>query len=300
MPSKEDRRKEAVRHTGMVKGLFATEIAQTVESAELYEDGVGRDLPLPEPRFEKTTIKVEWAGIATVASRSYGKVCLLDPANYRIPGGNYLGGGWSPEEQICAESNLFPILEGEGLREIYYDGNKHTGHGGLNSDRALYLKDVIFTTGGIMQKRDVIVCAPPNRRFALENHRSEAECDIDLANRVRTILHIAVLTRLTRWFSTHSAVGSSITIRLRWQVCSRLGSTPIPGSSSVWCSPFRVAPPSTCSARCSHARPRKVRSRQSSTWKTAMTSTTTSTSSRLPKAVGCSNSDNKKAAFGPS
>ena len=93
MPSKEDRRKEAVRHTGMVKGLFATEIAQTVESAELYEDGVGRDLPLPEPRFEKTTIKVEWAGIATVASRSYGKVCLLDPANYRIPGGNYLGGG---------------------------------------------------------------------------------------------------------------------------------------------------------------------------------------------------------------
>lgn len=189
MPSKEDRRKEAVRHTGMVKGLFATEIAQTVESAELYEDGVGRDLPLPEPRFEKTTIKVEWAGIATVASRSYGKVCLLDPANYRFPGGNYLGGGWSPEEQICAESNLFPILE--GLRETYYAANKHTGHGGLNSDRALYLKDVIFTTGGIMQKRDVIVCAPPNRRFALENHRSEAECDIDLANRVRTVLHIA-------------------------------------------------------------------------------------------------------------
>lgn len=189
MPTKEERRKEAARHTGMVKGLFASEIAQTVESAVLYEDGEGRELPLPEPRFEKTAVKVEWTGIATVASSSYGKVCLLDPANYRTPGGNYLGGGWSPEEQICAESNLFPILE--GLREAYYDGNKQTGRGGLFTDRALYLSDVIFTTGGIMQKRDVIVCAPPNRRFALENHRSEAECDIDLANRVSTILHIA-------------------------------------------------------------------------------------------------------------
>ena len=191
MPTKEERRKEAARHTGMVKGLFASEIEKTVESAVLYEDGEGRDLALPEPRFEKTTIKVEWSGIATVASSSYGKVCLLDPANYRTPGGNYLGGGWSPEEQICAESNLFPILE--GLRETYYAGNKHTGRGGLYSDRALYLSDVIFTTGGIMQKRDVIVCAPPNRRFALENNRSEAECDIDLANRVRTILHIAAV-----------------------------------------------------------------------------------------------------------
>ena len=189
MPTKDERRKEAVRHTGMMKGLFASEIEKTVETAELYEDGYGRELELPEPRFEKTEVRVEWDDAASVASCSYGKVCLLDPANYRTPGGNYLGGGWSPEEQICAESNLFPILE--GLREAFYDGNKHTGRGGLFTDRAVYLSNVIFTTGGIMQKRDVLVCAPPNRRFALENHRSEAECDIDLSNRVRTVLHIA-------------------------------------------------------------------------------------------------------------
>ncbi len=191
MPTKEERRAEAIRHNGMVKGLFVTEIAQTIQTATLYEDGEGRELELPEPRFEETDIRVEWADGATVASRSYGKVCLLDPANYRTPGGNYLGGGWSPEEQICAESNLYPILE--GLRETYYDGNKKSGRGGLFTDRAMYLNDVIFTTGGIMKKRDIIVCAPPNRRFALENHRSEAECDIDLANRVRTVLHIAAV-----------------------------------------------------------------------------------------------------------
>ena len=189
MPTKEERKAEALKHNGMVKGIFATEIAKAVETAVIYEDGDGRELELPEPRFESTEAKVAWMDAPRAAARAKGKVCLVDPANYRTPGGNYLGGGWSPEEQICAESNLFPILE--GLRPTYYDQNKHTGHGGLFSDRAVYLTDVVFTTEGTMKKRDIIVCAPPNRRFALESHRSEAECDMDLANRVRTVLHIA-------------------------------------------------------------------------------------------------------------
>ena len=135
MPTKEERKAEALKHNGMVKGIFATEIAKAVETAVIYEDGDGRELELPEPRFESTEAKVAWMDAPRAAARAKGKVCLVDPANYRTPGGNYLGGGWSPEEQICAESNLFPILE--GLRETYYAANKHTGHGGLNSDRAL-------------------------------------------------------------------------------------------------------------------------------------------------------------------
>lgn len=186
---KEARKKEAQKHLGLVKGLFATETARTVEGATLYEDGEGRDLELPEPRFETTQIAVEWADAASVAQSAKGKVCLLDPASYTKPGGNYLGGGWSPEEQLCAESNLYCVLE--GLADTYYADNRQSAHGGLYSDRALYLSDLMFTTGGAMKKRDVLVVAPPNRRFALENHRSEAECDFDLANRVRTIMTIA-------------------------------------------------------------------------------------------------------------
>ena len=186
---KEARKKEAQKHLGLVKGLFATETARTIEGAALYEDGKGRDLPIPEARFESTAVAVEWADGASVAAKAKGKVCLLDPASYTKPGGNYLGGGWSPEEQLCAESNLFCILE--GLKESYYDENRQSTHGGLFSDRALYLSDVMFTTGGAMKKRDVLVVAPPNRRFALENHRSEAECDLDLANRVKAVMAIA-------------------------------------------------------------------------------------------------------------
>ena len=189
MPNKDERKAEAQKHLGLVKGLFASDTARTIENAKLYEDGDGRELPLPEPRFEQTDVVVEWGQLANAIASAKGKVCVVDPASYRNPGGNYLGGGWSPEEQICAESNLFPVLE--GLRKDYYDANRQSTHGGLNSDRALYLADLMFTTAGTMRKRDVLVCAPPNRNFALENQRSEAECDVDLKNRIEAVMRIA-------------------------------------------------------------------------------------------------------------
>lgn len=189
MPTKEERQAEAKKHDGLARGVFASDIARAVESAVVYEDGDGRELELPEARFEETQAVVQWDPLARAIERAAGKVCVLDPANFTRPGGNYLGGGWSPEEQICAESNLFPVLE--GLKGAYYDGNRQATRGGLNSDRAVYLTDIVFTTEGVTKNRDVLVCAPVNRRFALENHRSEAECDQDLANRVEAIMRIA-------------------------------------------------------------------------------------------------------------
>ena len=191
MPTKEERQAEAKKHIGLVRGVFASDIQAAIDSAEIIEDGDGRELELPEPRFEETKAYVVWESLARAIDQASGKVCVLDPANFRKPGGNYLGGGWSPEEQICAESTLFPVLE--GLKESYYDGNRQSGRGGLNTDRALYLSDIVFTTGGGTKKRDVLAVAPVNRRFALENHRSEAECDGDLANRVETIMRIAAV-----------------------------------------------------------------------------------------------------------
>ena len=79
------------------------------------------------------------------------------------------------------------------MRTDYYDGNRQSGRGGLATDRALYLTDITFITDGVTRKRDVLAIAPPNKRFALENHRSEAECDIDLANRIEALMRIAAV-----------------------------------------------------------------------------------------------------------
>ena len=191
MPTKDERKVEAKKHNGLVRGVFEREIQEAIETAVIYEDGDGRELDLPEPRFEQTQVGVAWDTLARVVEGATGKVCVLDPASFVRPGGNYLGGGWSPEEQLCAESNLFPVLE--GLKERYYDVNRQSGRGGLNSDRALYLADIVFTTAGVTQKRDILVIAPVNRRLALENNRPVAECDIDLENRIEALMRIAAV-----------------------------------------------------------------------------------------------------------
>ena len=189
MPTRDERKAEAKKHLGLVKGVLANESARTVQQAVLYEDGEGRDLPLPEPRFDQTEILVERTDAVTAVVQAKGKACVLDFASYRNPGGGYADGYWAQEEALCAESNLSPILE--GLRDVYYTPNLQSMRGGLYTDRALYLKDVVFTKAGVMTKRDVIVCAAVNRRFALQNNRSEVECDIDMGNRVRTVMQIA-------------------------------------------------------------------------------------------------------------
>lgn len=189
MPTKEERAAEAKKHVGLARGVFGDDAQASAKEAKIYEDGVGRELPLPEPRFDSTTTEVVWGTLANAIENASGKVCVVDPASYRTPGGNYLSGGWSPECQICAESNLFPALE--ALKDTYYAANGQSTHGGLYSDRAAYIPNIVFTTEGVVKKRDVLVIAPPNRRFALENHRSEAECDLDLRNRIEAMMRIA-------------------------------------------------------------------------------------------------------------
>lgn len=191
MATKDERAAEAKKHAGLARGVFGDDAAASAAGATIYEDGQGRDLPLPEPRFEETRAEVVWGPLARAIEGAGESVCVVDPAAYRTPGGNYLGGGWSPECQICAESNLLPALE--ALKDTFYAANGQSMHGGLYSDRAAYLKDIVFTTEGVVRKRDVLVIAPPNRRIALENHRSEAECAQDLGNRIEALLRIAAV-----------------------------------------------------------------------------------------------------------
>ena len=189
MTTKEQRRVAAERHMGLVRGVFFKDTDRSLDGAHVYEEGAGAELELPSPKFDETEVSVSWEPLAPAIAKAGGKVCVVDPANFSRPGGNYLAGAWDPESQICAESNLYAILE--GLKENFHDINRQSGRGGLNSDRAVYVEDVVFTTDGVMRKRDVLVISPVNRRLALENQRSESECDADMANRIEALLRIA-------------------------------------------------------------------------------------------------------------
>ena len=185
----EARAKEAAKHVGLMKGVFASETAATVEAATLYEAGDGRSLELPEAPFEETVTRVTTLFAPAALQQTEGHAALVDPCSFTRPGGNYLSGAFGPEQVICAASNLYPVLE--QLKSAYHDANRGYASGQLFTDRALYLPDVVFDRDGTVRRADVIALPEPNLAHARQNNRSEAECDQAISDRIATFLTIA-------------------------------------------------------------------------------------------------------------
>lgn len=190
MADREERKNQAAQHNALMKGAFASETAATVEATVIYEEGEGRTLDLPEAPFDATETIVTTA-FAPEALYCFGtgKTAVVDPAAFTRPGGAYLDGAFGPEQILCSQSNLFEVLC--GIKGTFHDANRDYRRGQLFTDRAAYLPDVAFSRGGTVRKADVIAIAEPMRKRALENHRSEAECDHELARRIETILCVA-------------------------------------------------------------------------------------------------------------
>ena len=189
MVDRDERRAQAAKHLALMKGALASETAATVAAAVIYEDGEGRELSLPEAAFESTETSVTTVFASAALRDAVGKTAVVDPTAFTRPGGNYEDGAFGPEQILCSESNLYPILC--GLKGVYHDGNRGYQRGQLFTDRALYLPDGGFSHDGTIRKAAVIAIPEPNRARALENHRSERERDRCLAERIEAILRIA-------------------------------------------------------------------------------------------------------------
>lgn len=185
------RQKEAAKHVGLMRGVFASDIAETVEHSVIYEDGEGRGLDLPEAPFESTATSVTTAFAPAALQQVEGHAAIVDPCSFTRPGGSYLAGGWGPEQIICADSDLYPVLD--ALRPVYHDGNRGYAAGQLFTDRAAYLPDIVFNRNGEIRKADVIALPEPNYQRAKENNRGQAECDQAIENRINTFLNIAAV-----------------------------------------------------------------------------------------------------------
>lgn len=188
---REERKREAARHIGLMKAAFGSEAAASAESAVIYEEGEGRELPLPEePAAEATeTLVVTSFAPEALYRDGRGTCAVVDPANFTRPGGAYEDGAFGPEQILCAESNLYPVLQ--ELSSKYHRKNRDYRRGSLFTDRAVYVPDVVFSRSGDVRRAGVIVVPEPVRAFALENHRPEAEVDRAIADRIETLLRIA-------------------------------------------------------------------------------------------------------------
>ena len=185
MPTRDERRDAAAKNLALMRGAFASETKATVEAARVYENGEGRELPVAEAEGETTTsVTTDFAPKAVFGAQ--GKVVVVDPCSFTRPGGAYEDGSFGPEQILCAESNLYPALC--ACKELYHDKNRGYSSGMLFTDRALYLPDVAFVRDGTIRRADVLAIPEPIRARALENHRSERECEHALASRIRVAL----------------------------------------------------------------------------------------------------------------
>lgn len=186
---REQRAKEAQKHVGLMRGVFGSDVEATVNAAVIYEDGKGRALELPEAAFEATETSVTTDYAPKALLNIEGKAALIDPCAFTRPGGGYLEGSFGPEQIICAESTLYPVLA--DLKRRYHDANRGFAAGQLFTDRALYLPDIIFNHNGIIRTADVIALPEPNFARAKENNRGEAERNQAIQQRIATFLNIA-------------------------------------------------------------------------------------------------------------
>ena len=81
----------------------------------------------------------------------------------------YEDGSFGPEQILCSESNLYPVLC--GMKSTYHDQNRSYMCGMLLTSRAMYLPNVVFIREGEIREASVIAVPEPNRERALENHR---------------------------------------------------------------------------------------------------------------------------------
>lgn len=188
---REERKAQAKKHLGLMRGAFASDTAKTVEACVIYEDGTMRSPELPEAPFESTETIVTTKFAPEVLREAQGKTLLVDPTAFTRPGGAYEDGAFGPEQILCAESNLYPVLQ--GIKAEYHDKNRQYTTGMLFTDRAVYLPDVVFSSHGVMNHADILAIAEPQKNRALENHRSAAEADKALADRIATLLNIAAV-----------------------------------------------------------------------------------------------------------
>ena len=190
MVDREERKVQAEKHSGLMRSAFAKETAACVEAAVIYEEGEGRSLELPDAPFPTTeTYVVTSFAPEAIYRDGKGKTAVVDPVSFTRPGGAYLDGSFGPEQILCADSNLFEVLS--DIAAEYHQKNRDYRRGMLFTDRALYLPEVTFLRGGEVRPVDVIAVAEPLRARALENHRSERECDNALRDRIETLLRIA-------------------------------------------------------------------------------------------------------------
>ena len=126
------------------------------------------------------------------------RVCVLNFASPRTPGGGVTRGMGAQEECLCRISTLYPCLDTQALRNGFYNPHRESGDG-LGTDDCIYTPGVTVFKADTPDcellpedqrwRTDVITCAAPDLRNV--EGLSDARLRRIVEKRVRRILDVA-------------------------------------------------------------------------------------------------------------
>ena len=183
---------QAAAHTHQMILNYEKETTESVKNSKIYysKEKIS-NVREPAPTTSHPAVEL-WDKDSVTAARIAhtkhpdSKICILNFASYKNPGGKFIEGSSAQEESLCHASNLYNIL----LRfdKVYYTSHREKGatNRSLYYDEAIYTPDVIFSDN----KFDVLTCAAPNWNAASRFGVSLDENNKALKSRIEFIKSI--------------------------------------------------------------------------------------------------------------
>ena len=151
-------------------------------------------------KFEKSTEECKYTitadGSDSVVFNSKfkdKKMCILNFASSKNPGGGFTNGAMAQEEALCQASNLYSILS---EHHDFYEYNENHLNRSLYSDGLIFTRDCVFFRNKYKNTNpvlvDIITCPAPNFNAAKQKGVKTTEIESTMRRRLEQILKVAI------------------------------------------------------------------------------------------------------------
>lgn len=198
---KESMAERASSHTLLMSHKYAEDIEYSVNNSKIYNKENVRETTTSCIPSIITVQDLDTVSAALAYKNLFPdkKICVLNFASYKNPGGKFIEGSSAQEESICHESDLYNVLK--RFDNTYYAPHRERGATNrcLYDNEAIYSPDITFIhqvgdkDSKIYRifKTNVLTCAAPNWTAARAYHKATLYENLDaLVSRIQFIKNI--------------------------------------------------------------------------------------------------------------
>lgn len=196
------RRIQAEEHTRIMDEEFNKEIKDCIKESRIYDTNEFTYYKAKKPYYNTEIKLIDTDSVSALFNLDEelhienidDAIAVLNFASYKNPGGMFIKGAIAQEEAICHESALYNILSDKRFEKEFYGPNHKKLNKGLYHSNMIYTYNVPFVddVNNEFIISDVITCAAPNRKVAVEyQHLPDTEVENAMRHRIRSVLAAA-------------------------------------------------------------------------------------------------------------